>query len=284
MQLKIEQLQRIVNKIQLRYTDFMAKEENYTIQSVDRALLLLRDIAYSSPNGRSLAELTGVLNIDRSSVFRLLTTLGKHDLIRQDEAGKRYKLGYGIYSLAGALRVQDKITLAAQPFLHELVEKTGENAHLAVRSRKQCVFIDREAGTQTLTANTDIGSTEELYCTAVGKSLLAGMSREGVAELYGGEILEAFTRNTITDLEEVYEELQRVAQQGYAMDNEEYEPNVICCAGPVYNYLGEIEAAIGISGPKIRMENRKEETAVIVRDICHRLSVSRGYEKKQRKN
>ncbi len=256
----------------------MAKEESYTIQSVDRALVLLKAVASRPLEGQTLNELTSVLDIDRSSIFRLLSTLAKHDLVRQEEGGKRYLLGYGIYSLAGALRVQEKLTDLAQPFLRELVERVGENAHLAVRSRNMCVFIDREQGTKTLTANTDIGDSEELYCTAVGKSRNCRLSREELSVLFAEETFQKFTGNTITSTEALYQELQKVKDQGYAVDDEEYEYNVICLAGPVYNYENRIEAALGMSGPKIRMEGRVAEVGAVVKDVSLRLSRLLGYQ------
>lgn len=255
----------------------MAKEENYIIQSVDRALTLLDAMASDPVKGKSLNELTSVLNIDRSSVFRLLSTLGRHSLVRQDEAGKYYKLGFGIYTLAGALHIQEKITDVARPFLRELVETVGENAHLAVRNRSFCIFIDREQGTNTLSANTDIGSTEELYCTAVGKSLLCETPFEELSKLYNRIVLNKYTRNTVTDLGEIYRDLQNVKERGYSVDNEEYEYNVICIAGPVYGYEGRIEAAIGISGPKLRLEDRIDEVGRIIGESCSRLSRLLGY-------
>jgi len=255
----------------------MGKEETSIIQSVDRALILLKAIADDPRRGKSLNELTAVLKIDRSSVFRSLTTLMKHGLIRQDRTGKMYLLGYGIYGLAGSLRVQDKLTDTASPILRELVDQTGENAHLAVRSRSVCVFIDREQGDKALNANTDIGSSEELYCTAVGKALICDLSREELEKTVPREQMRIFTENTITDLDRLSRELKGIRERGVSVDNEEYEYNVICCAAPVYNYEGKIEAAIGISGPKIRMENRMDEIIEIVGEAGKRLSGLFGY-------
>lgn len=259
------------------YTSPMAKEETTTIQSVDRAMVLLKAIASRPQQGHTLGELTEVLNIDRSSIFRSLSTLIKHDLVRQEAGGKRYRLGYGIFQLAGALRLQDKITDTVRPFLRELVDRTGENAHLAVRSRSVCVFIDREQGSQVLTANTDIGGSEELYCTAVGKSLICELTREDLDELLSSVELKSFTGNTITDPEGIFEELRRVKERGYAVDFEEYEYNVVCLAGPIYNHEGRVEASIGISGPKIRLEDRVDELGSMVRDISRRVSTLLGH-------
>ena len=251
----------------------MAKEEKPLIQSVDRSLILLKHIAANPGRSHTLSELTEVLSIDRSSVFRLLSTLISHGLVRQEENGKQYRLGYGIFSLASSLRAQEKITTIAAPYLKELVKRTGENAHLAVRSKTSCIFIDRELGSNTLSANTNIGDSEELYCTAVGKSLICDLGLKELEDLLGEVEFTPFTKNTITSIADLLPELAAVREKGYAVDNEEFEQNIQCIGAPVYNFENRIEAAIGVSGPKVRMSSRLEEVGLIVRDAG--LSMSR---------
>ncbi len=265
------------NKIILYNVD-MSAEETSIIQSVDRAMILLKAVASNPQKGKTLNELTAFLGIDRSSIFRSLTTLIKHNLVRQDKATKCYKLGYGVFQLAGALRVQDKLTEVARPFLVKLVEKIGENAHLAVRSGNLSVFIDREQGNKTLTANTDLGGTEELYCTAVGRCLICNMNMEQLHELYSPGEFRAYTENTIISYEQLYEELCNVRETGFAVDNEEYEYNIICLAGPIYNFENKIEAAIGVSGPKLRIKNRIDEIGSYIKELSEELSALRGYQ------
>ena len=232
----------------------MPKTEGSMIQSVERALSLLDHIADHPETRFSLSDLTEFMGLDKSSVFRLLTTLMKHGLVRQEDKRKTYQLGYGIYSLAAALHDQIKLTEIVSPFLKKLTVLTHENAHLAVRSGLKAVFIDRERGTKPISANTNIGDTEELYCTAVGKSLICGMDHEDLVNLYEGVRLTRYTDRTIVDLEALAGELGATAKRGYAIDDGEYEPNVVCIAAPVYNYERTVEASIGISGPRERVE------------------------------
>ena len=255
----------------------MAKEENGIIQSVDRALTLIDKISEMPETGASLNELAGELGIDRSSVFRLLSTLSRYDVIRQVEGSKKYKLGYGIYTYAGRLRVQEKLTDAAAPFLDRLVERTGENAHLAVRTRSLAVFIDRKISGSTLTANTNIGDAEELYCTAVGKSLISSMSREEIEALLPAGSMVRYTENTLAGVDQLMDELALIRRRGWAVDNEEFEYNIVCLAAPVYNFENKIEAAVGISGPKIRLKDRIEEVGEIVGHTALELSRQLGW-------
>jgi len=242
------------NKEDSLYSRVMPKVEGSMIQSVERALSLLEYIA-GHPEARfSLSELTGHMGMDKSSVFRILATLIKHGLVRQEDNRKTYQLGYGIYTLAAALHDQIKLTETISPYLKQLAMLTKENAHLAVRSGLQAVFIDRERASKTISANTNIGDTEELYCTAVGKCLICDMNREALDRLFSGVDLIKYTDRTIVDLDILSNELQSTMERGYAIDDGEYEASVVCLASPVYDFEGKVVASVGISGPRERIE------------------------------
>ena len=231
----------------------MQSRDNTTVQSVDRAIRLLEKIAENPGSSLGSSELANHISVDKSSAFRLLATLANHDLVRQDESRKGYCLGYGIFSLAGALRDQTKITDIVSPFLKSLAQKTHENAHLAVKSGTRAVFIDRERAANTIAANTSIGDSEELYCTAVGKSLICNLSEEELSDLLAPVEFRKYTEDTIVDLASIEKEIRQVERRGYAYDLGEYENHVYCIASPIFDFEGKIEAAIGISGPKDRM-------------------------------
>jgi len=228
------------------------KEEYTVIQSVDRALLLLEYIVAHPEKKLTLTELAEVMDLDKSSVFRILTTLSRHGLVRQEEGKKLYKPGFGIFGLASSLYEQLKLPVVVSPYLREIARKTQENAHLALKSGTQAVFVDREQGTNRILTNTNIGDTEELHCTAVGKCLISDYSRDELEILFADRKLERFTERTITNLDALSKELDVVKAKGYGLDLEEYEPNVVCLACPIINYQGKIIAAIGISGTKDR--------------------------------
>lgn len=254
----------------------MPKPDGSKIQSVERALNLLDRIADHPEKEHSLTELAEFLDVDKSSAFRLLSTLMAHNLVRQDDGRKTYRLGFGIFSLAAALRSQTKITELASPFLKRLTLETKENAHLAVLSGSSAVFVDRERATKTIAANTDIGDAEELYCTAVGKCLISRLDAQAVKLLLSGTELTRYTENTIVDLDELVAELALVRARGYAYDAEEYERNVVCLAAPVVDFEGVVLAAIGISGPKERMESQMEAFVAATRSAGRELSALLG--------
>jgi DNA-binding IclR family transcriptional regulator len=252
------------------------------IQSVERALSLLGRIADHPEKKYSLTELTEFLGIDKSSVFRLLSTLMKYSLVRQEDGKKGYQLGFGIYSLAAALREQLKLTELVSPALKRLALTTKENAHLAVRSGVRAVFIDRERATKTIAANTNIGDSEDLHCTAVGKCLICGFSRSDLERLFEGATPARYTERTICDLDGLAEELTDVRERGYALDREENEKNVVCMAAPIYNFERSVEASIGVSGPRDRMEAQLEIFAAEVLAAGRELSALLGGAKQTR--
>ncbi len=248
------------------------KEEYTVIQSVDRALILLEYIAAHPEKKLTLTELAEVMDLDKSSVFRILTTLSRHGLVRQEEGKKVYRPGFGIFGLASSLYDQMKLPVVISPFLREIAWKTRENAHLAVKSGTQAVFIDREQGSNRISTNTNIGDTEELYCTAVGKCLICDYSRQDLGTLFDDHPFERFTDRTVTDIDALSAELTEVKNQGYAVDMEEYESNVVCLACPIVNYQGRIIAAIGVSGPKDRGLPDLDRNIGIVRDAAEQIN------------
>ncbi len=236
----------------------MPKSGSPGVQSVDRALSLLFSIAENPGTACGLDTLSETIGIDRSSVFRLLSTMMKYGLVSQDGSRKSYRLGFGIYRLASALHEQLGITELASPVLRRLARTTKENAHLAVLSGSRAVFIDRERASKTIAANTDIGDSEDLHCTAVGKCLVCAHDARSLARLFGEAPLARLTENTIVDPDRLAAELAHVRRNGYATDIEENETSVTCVAAPIFDYRGVVAAAIGVSGPSDRMGGQLE--------------------------
>jgi DNA-binding IclR family transcriptional regulator len=251
-------------------------KESSTIQSVDRALTLLFQIANSSEETANLENLAELINVNKSTVFRMLTTLSQHGLIQQNKGDKKYKLGFGIYTLASSLENQNKISDIVSPYLKLIAAETFENSHLVVRSGDMCVLIDYEIGRNKLSFNTRLGDTEDLYASAVGKCLISDISKEELNKLYPKKLLP-HTQNTITDLDELYDNLTKVFKNRIAIDDEENENDIFCIASPIINYKSQIIASIGISGPVDRMKLREEKFKKIILEKSIKISNNLGY-------
>ena len=242
------------------------------IQSLARGLKILNLLEHAR-NGMGTTEVANQLSIDKSSASRLLHTLANYGFVEQDQDTARYLLGPQLVTLGQHLL--NRITLRdhARSHLHDLVEATGECAHLAILAQGQALYIDQVESTAALRVESEIGTLSPLYCTALGKVLLA-FGREPVPS----ELLP-FTQRTVTDSSTLRAQLAQTAGRGYAIDDEEYNYGVRCVAAPVYDHRGLLAGAIGISGPAGRISlERIDEFGAVVREVALALSTRLGFD------
>jgi DNA-binding IclR family transcriptional regulator len=236
------------------------------IQSLARGLKIL-DLLGQSPEGLSVTELAEVLGVDKGSASRLVSTLARYGYAEKDELTRRYHLGGQVVALSRSVLSRLPLREAAKPYLRQLMEHTGECAHLAVAAQGQALYIDQVESPATLRVNAQVGTLNPLHCTALGKVLLAFGDLAPPAEL------AAFTPQTITDPQALHQALAEVRRLGYAVDDEEFDPGVRCIAVPVFDLRGKLVGSMGISGPSTRVtRQRLPELAAIVLEIGQALS------------
>ena len=236
------------------------------IQSLARGLKILNLLDQTS-EGISVTDIAAHLAVDKGSASRLLMTLAAYGFVEKNEITRRYQLGPRVVSLSRSVLTRLPLREAARPFLRQLMERSGECAHLAVAAQGKALYIDQVESPATLRVNAQVGTMNPLHCTSLGKVLLA---------FSPGEIpgtLEAYTPRTITDPAVLRAHLETVRQAGYAVDDEEFDPGVRCLAAPVFDFRGKLAGAIGISGPATRMSpDRLPELAATVMEIARTLS------------
>jgi DNA-binding IclR family transcriptional regulator len=223
----------------------------------------------------SVSALASHLGINKSSASRLMSTLCQYGYAERVAGSRGYRLGH---KLQGHLQTTQlgsgyvRLRELAQPFLHQLVELTGECAHAAVHSSKRALVIADVDAPASLKVSGVVGRTEALHCTAIGKCLLAFM------DLPLPEDLTARTEYTLSEVGELELHLATIRSQGYAFDNEENYLGVRCLAAPVYDDTGQCIACIGISGPSVRIPlSRIPELAAQVQALSLTLSQTLGY-------
>ncbi len=242
------------------------------IQALAKGLKILNLLEHSR-NGMGTTEIAKQLSIDKSSASRLLHTLANYGFVEQDDDSARYRLGPQLLTLGQQLL--NRITLRdhARPYLHALVDKTGECAHLAIQAQRQALYIDQVESTAALRVESEIGTLSPLHCTALGKVMLA------FADCRPPDELRPFTHRTITDASMLKAQLTQTAKRGYAIDDEEYNYGVRCVAAPVYDHRGALVGAIGISGPAGRVSlERIDEFGRVIKETAAALSSRLGYD------
>jgi IclR family transcriptional regulator, KDG regulon repressor len=250
--------------------------ERSGVQSLERAFAILEEVV-RHPDGISLAELSRRVGLHNSTTFHLVKTMVALGYIRQPQDTKRYHVGRRVFGLAASAREDIDLVTVATPILEELARATGESSHLAIRSGDEVVVAVRIAGTGAFQLQERHGGVRPAHCTALGKVLLAALREEQLDRFLEGRRLEAFTSKTITEVERLREEIDRVRAAGIAYDDSEFNAEVRCVAVPVRDFTGEAIAAIGISGPvwRLNLQALQKLSAQVV-EAAERLSVELG--------
>ncbi|HEX6385698.1 MAG TPA: IclR family transcriptional regulator [Anaerolineae bacterium] len=223
-----------------------------TIQSIQRAAAILRSFTETEPE-LSVTELSQRLDLHKSTVSRILTTLQYEGLVGQNPENGKYRLGVGMVSLAGVALGRLDVRGLAQPHLNTLVEISQETINVTVLDGNECVNIERVASPKPIRYVGWIGRRTPLHCTASGKVLLAHMSPEERAGLLHFPLTK-YTEKTIIEAARLEQSLAQVCIQGYAIVHEEFEDGFSAIAAPVFNHQGRVVATIAISGPTFRID------------------------------
>lgn len=244
--------------------------------SVTKAFRIVELLATKPNGGMTLAELSLQLGMPKSTAHRYLATLVALGLAERDGAD-RFRLGTKVVELAGSFLANSDLRKEGNAVLEDLAAKTGETVHLAVPSGGEVVYIAKVESIHALRMYSHIGARLPMHSTSLGKAILAHLPPARLGEILDAP-MTARTPRTITSAQELTAELERVRQQGFAIDDEENELGVCCVGAAVFDYMAAPVAAVSISGPINRMSREHCVTlGPMVRDAA--LSVSRriGY-------
>ena len=244
------------------------------VQSLERALDIL-ELLGRSESELGVTEIAPAVGLANGTAHRLLATLTRRGYARQNPENRRYALGIKAYTLATAAR--EHLGPLARPFLTELMEVSGESSNLAALEKNSVVYLDQVPAPRMVRMFTEPGNRSPLHSTGTGKVLLAYQPKEIVDQVVEQSGLQRFTAYTVTDPEELKDELGHIRERGYALDSEEMEEGVRCLATPVFDPDGKILAAMSISGPAGRLdEKRLDELIPHLKRISKNLSEDLG--------
>jgi IclR family KDG regulon transcriptional repressor len=222
------------------------------IQSLERGFMVLEVVARSR-DGVTLSELSRKLELHTSTLYHLTRTLVALGYLRAGPDDKRYRMGRGIYQIASACLDEAELSVIVEPYLDRLAVATGEATHFAIWERRKALILTRREGPNALQISERAGTLRPVYCTAIGKVLLAGLA-EDVYEEHVAEIdFVPVTQNTLRDAQALRQQVERARREGIAYDDCEFNPEVRCMAAPVRDFRGRVLGAIGFSGPVWRL-------------------------------
>ncbi|MFG2790139.1 IclR family transcriptional regulator [Streptomyces sp. NPDC048419] len=246
------------------------------MQSVDRAISVLEILAQRGEAG--VSEVAGEIDVHKSTAFRLLGALEARGLVEQAGERGKYRLGFGIVRLAGAVTGRIDITQQGRPVCERLAEELGETVNIAVMQEHYAINLYQVRGPGAITAHNWVGQLTPLHATSSGKVLLSYMPAADRATLVAETGLKKVTPHTITAKTKLEKSLAEVRERGYAWTVEEFEIGLHAMAAPVRNRDGEVIAALSASGPGYRFtEERMHELAPNLLKGAQEISHRMGY-------
>jgi DNA-binding IclR family transcriptional regulator len=252
-------------------------KRTYTITSLQRGLRLL-GLFVLEEKGLSASGVARLSNLPVSTVHRFLMNLESAGFLSCDTAGI-YQLGIACVSLGQAARGQLDVRRASLPHLQELNHHTRETVHLTVRYGLFAVYVEKLDSPEPLRIHSRIGATIPLYCTAVGKVLLAYLPESEREKVLEHLELKRFTENTVSNLQELHAELERTRKNGFACDLEEHELHIRCIAAPIWDHSGVVNASLSVTGPAVRMSTaRLRQIAPLIREAGLKISAQLGFQ------
>jgi DNA-binding IclR family transcriptional regulator len=250
---------------------------HYSVRVIDRVAALL-DALSSAPGGLGDVELSKRLALHKSTVHRLLAVLDRNGFVERKPGRTKYGLGWRVFEWGMVAASRLDMIDRAKPHVAELVDMTGETAHLGVLRQGEIVSLVNVESQYSVRTPATVGRRIPLHCTSQGKAVLAFLPADQIEVHLKGHVFTPHSPNTITTKERFLAELALIANRGYAVDNEEYEEGLRCIAAPVWDYSGAVVAAIGIAGPRFRISGaRLPALSRSVVDVAHRLSTAMGY-------
>lgn len=248
------------------------------IKAVDHAFDVLEALG-GDREELGVTELSRELGLSKNNVFRLLATFQERGYVEQNPKTEQYRLGLKVFEMAQVYLHKSGLIRHARSVLNEMVAACNESSYISILRGDEIVYLDLMESRHTIKLMPRVGRRLPSFCTAAGKIQLAHQSEDDLERLFKERSMVRYTDNTVDDFGALLEELARCAEQGYSIDNQEYEDEVRCVAAPVRDYTRRVVAGISIAGPVFRMSDEvvNEKLVPLVVESARTVSSKLGY-------
>lgn len=234
----------------------METNSSNPIQVSERIFKTIEYLAQNGPMG--LLELSKALQLNKTTVHRILTSLMCMDYVKQDPETSKYSLSFKICGIANQVLAQTNAVDFVRPHIQKLAEQTGEIVHLVQINGTNAVYIDKvDVAQNSVRLVSMVGKSIPLYCSGVGKALLADMDDDTIRSIWKNTKIEKHTEYTVTNFPDFMQLINDIRRDGYALDNEENELGVRCVAVSLKYPNEKPIYAISLSAPKDRMSDER---------------------------
>jgi IclR family KDG regulon transcriptional repressor len=237
------------------------------IKSIIKAFDVMESLIEHEKLG--VSELSRITGLGKSTTHRILNTLKYLNYVEQDPETGNYFVSVKMFTLGNKLAINLPIKRIARPHLEELFEKTNETINLGILDKQSVVYLDKIQSKEPLRIELNIGHEVPLYCSAMGKSIIAFNNDVSLEEME----YKHYTDHTVTSDEELNAQLKEIRNKGYSLDDEEYIKGLICIAVPILDPDGKAVASVSVSLPAARLdENKKEFFVSILKEATSKIS------------
>jgi IclR family transcriptional regulator, KDG regulon repressor len=248
--------------------------DNASVKTIDRLVDILDYFAHGN-SAVSLSELSEHLDLPKSTLHRFLVSLESHGILRRDTNDKKWRPGYHLIVWGSVAAENTTIREIARPFLADMAAVSGEMAILTIYHNHEVICIDTFESSHPVRLNVKIGAQRAAHAGASSKVLLAYLPDDEVSAVVKAKGLPKLCVNTITEIDALNIELERIRSQGYADSLEETDPGAWGVATPIRDWTGQVVAAIGLAGPTLRYsEDNVNRYANLCREYAERISTA----------
>lgn len=254
------------------------KKDEYAILSILKCMELLEMFCKTEQMELGVSDLSKKVGLSKNQVFRILMTLTGRGYVEQNRATQNYRLGPKVVELCRAFTRNATITRFAHRFLEEFRSKVGETVLLGVPNGQKAVCVDLVESPEPVRVVTQIGSPMPYHATALGKAQLAFQDDDDVDRRLPKE-LSRHTPKTVVDRKKVMEQLQEIAKNGWALEDEEYLDGVRAIAMPIYDYTPQVVGSVSVAAPSYRMSEGRIRAEILpeLKLVALHLSQRLGY-------
>lgn len=260
-----------------------SEKDSRTSSAVERALTILEFIS-SRTGPVGVNEIANELSLAKSTTHRLLDMLKSRGFVVQLDTLEKYDIGLKAIEVGMSGLKNWNLVDVASPYIQQLAEDLGETSFLAVHDEGEIVYVYKVEGKQSVITNSQLGTRKPMHCTALGKAMMSSLHLEEVDNILNEKGMKKYTDKTIVDRQIFFEELSKVRERGYAMDDEEVEIGLTCFAAPIFNYTGKAIAGLSVAGPTARMVTNKNKITKQLLEASEFVSRRLGYVPAMRKS
>ena len=248
-----------------------------SVEAVEKALQILEAVGAAKRIG--VLKLSQEVELPYSTVHRLLSTLAKRGYIQQESDRRKYALGPKVLELGTAFLDTVELRQVALPRMLSLSQQTRETVNLVIWNGRSAVCAEKIDSPESVTVQqTQIGRLEPLHSSGLGKAIIAFLPAAQLDEVLNGVNLVRYTRNTLVSVKALKNDLEKIRQRGFAIDDQEGVLGVRCVASPIWNYREEVLGALSLVGPSIRMSKKRVlDLGRMVREEATKISQQLGY-------